>query len=207
MFKSFRDKLFLRRHSGNEFTSLELREFFRTRYAIDIGLYSYGCFDPSRIARGTTIGRYCSFAKSAHIFNGNHGIKFLSLHPYLYNVSLGCVDAETIERTRCTVEDDAWVGHCAAILPSVSRVGRGSVIGAGAVVTQDVPRYAIVAGNPGRIIRYRFSENIIEQIEATRWWEMTRDELVALIKNNPTMVFRPGDYFGGGHDINSQSAG
>jgi virginiamycin A acetyltransferase len=203
MFMSLRDKLFLRRHLKNQFTSQELREFYRERYAIDVGMYSYGCFDSSRIARGTTIGRYCSFAKNTHILNGNHGLEFLSLHPYLFNVSLGCVETETIKRTQCSVEDDVWVGHCATILPSVSHVGRGAVIGAGAVVTRDIPRYAVVVGNPGRIIRYRFSDEIIEQIETTKWWEMNREELVALIRSNPTMVYHPNEYFRLGFNIES----
>lgn len=192
---SFKDRWFLSKHLPHAMTSEELRRFFSERYQINVGLYSYGCFDADRIAKGTTIGRYCSFAASAHIFNGNHGIDFLSLHPYLYNVQLGYVTKETIKRTRCTVEDDVWVGHAAIILPQVELIGRGSVIGAGAVVTRDVPKYAIVAGNPARVIRYRFSEAVIERIEATEWWKMTATDLQALMQEKPEMVFRPADYF------------
>lgn len=197
MFKSLRDKLFLRFHSRDEFTSIPLRKYFLERYEISIGLYSYGCFDPARIARGTTIGRYCSFARTASIFNGNHGIGFLSLHPYLYNVALGFVKTETINRTKCVIEDDVWIGHASIILPSVSLIGRGSIIGAGAVVTRNVPRYAVVVGNPGRVIRYRFTEDIVGMIEETKWWEMDSEELGLLINDNPSLVFGPADYYVG----------
>jgi acetyltransferase-like isoleucine patch superfamily enzyme len=192
---SLRDKWFLRKHLSQQFTSEPLRRLFSERYKIDVGMYSYGCFDESRIARGVTIGRYCSFANTAHIFSGNHGIDFLSLHPYLYNVQLGCVESETIKRTRCVVEDDVWVGHAAIVLPQVELVGRGSVIGAGAVVTRNVPRYAIVAGNPARIVRFRFSEAVIDRIEATEWWKLPLSGLKALIKDHPDMVFCPERYF------------
>lgn len=193
--KALQDKWFLRKHLPEALTSIELRRFFQDRYEIDVGMYSYGCFDASRIARGTTIGRYCSFANSAYVFNGNHGINFLSLHPYLYNVQFGCVEQETIKRTKCTIEDDVWFGHSAIVLPQVESVGRGSVIGAGAVVTRNVPRYSIVVGNPARIVRFRFSQEVIERIEATEWWKKPLTELKLLMREKPTMVFRPADHF------------
>lgn len=195
MLDSIREKLFLRRHLRKQFTSHSLRDFFRKKHAIEVGLYSYGCFDPVRIARGTIIGRYCSFSDSCRILNGNHGVEFISLHPYLYNVGLGCVESETIIRTSCVVGDDVWVGHAATILPSVSSIGRGAAIGAGAVVTKDVPPYAIVAGNPARLIRFRFSPSVIDQIECTQWWNMSALELKHLIATNPEIVFKPEQYF------------
>jgi virginiamycin A acetyltransferase len=200
MLKSLQDKWFLRKHLSQQLTSEPLRCFFKEHYSIVVGLHSYGCFDVSRIPRGTKIGRYCSFANSAVIFNGNHGLDFLSLHPYFYNVQLGCVNHETITRNNCTVEDDVWIGHSAIILPNVRLIGRGAVVGAGAVVTRNVPRYAIVAGNPAKIVRYRFSESVIESIEATEWWNMSLVELKGFIKDQSNMVFRPSDYFAGNCD-------
>lgn len=178
-----------------QFTSLELRKYFSEHHQLDIGLYSYGCFDSQRIARGTLIGRYCSFADTARILNGNHGLDFLSLHPYLYNPSFGFVNEETIERSRCHVQDDVWLGHGSVLLPSVKIVGRGSVVGAGAVVTKNVPPYAIVAGNPAKLIRFRFDQETIDCIERTRWWELSAEELRGLIKSNTEMVFNPGKHF------------
>lgn len=175
-----------------QFTSLELREYFKERHQLDVGLYSYGCFDAQRIAKGTTIGRYCSFADTARILNGNHGMDFISLHPYLYNPAFGFVGAETIQRTRCQVQDDVWLGHGSVLLPNVKFVGRGAVVGAGAIVTRDVPPYAIVGGNPAKIIRFRFAPETIERIERTQWWELSAEELRDLIRSRPGLVFNPG---------------
>ena len=108
---------------------------------------------------------------------------------------MGCVDQETINRAKCSVEDDVWIGHSAIILPKTVVIGRGSVIAAGAVVTRSVPRYAIVAGNPAQIKRFRFSEKIIERIEETEWWKMSCTELKELMKQKQDMVFNPANYF------------
>lgn len=125
------------------------------------------------------------------IFNGNHGLGFLSLHPYLYNTNLGIVAEETIVRKSCLVEDDVWVGHNSVICPSVRSVGRGSVVAAGAVVTKDVPRYALVAGVPARIVKFRFTSATIDKIENSRWWLQDAEHLRALVTQNPTFVYAP----------------
>lgn len=182
---------------GAQLTSMSLRARYKKIYGIEIGLYSYGCFDRKRIPSGTIIGRYCSFASTAFLFNGNHGLGFLTLHPFAYNRALGLVPEETIVRSHCVVEDDVWVGHNAIITPSVKFVGRGSVIAAGAVVTRDVERYSIVAGNPARRIRMRFDESIISKIESTCWWEWDRTELARKIIEQPSLIYDPATYFFG----------
>lgn len=188
-------KLIIKLLKKRQFTSLYLRRLFSKLYNINVGLYSYGCFCPVRIAPGTRIGRYCSIADTVRILNGNHGLDYLTLHPYLYNTSLGLVSKETISRSQCVVEDDVWIGHNAIILPNARRLGRGSVIAAGAVVTKDVPRYAIVAGNPAKIIRMRFENDLIDKIEACRWWEWDKSELSTKIIQEPTMLYQPATYF------------
>lgn len=186
--------LYIKALRKNEFESIKLRNIFLEKYLISVDLYSYGCFDPVRIPKNTKIGRYCSFANTAYIFNGNHGTTFLTTHPYLYNINLALVNEETIERTACTIEDDVWVGHNSIILPTVSRVGRGAVIGAGAVVTKNVPPYAIVGGNPAKIIKFRFTPEIIKKIEETEWWLKDKKWLESRMKTSPELLFDPGSF-------------
>lgn len=191
MIKSLIVKL-LRR---GEFESVLLRKLFTRWYRVDVGLYSYGCFDPLRVPPGTRVGRYCSFSSTCHFFTRNHGVNFLSLHPYLYNATLGMVEQDMIPHRPCVVEDDVWIGHNAIITAGATRIGRGSIIAAGTTVTRSVPPYAIVAGSPGRVIKYRFEPHVIERIETTRWWEKDRNELARLLRAQPNLVFTPERYF------------
>lgn len=195
MIRRLIDKLRGRHDYRDEHTSLALRQKYRAM-GVEIGLYSYGCFDVSRVPAGVTIGRYCSFAPTAQIFLRDHGIDYIGLTAYLYNPVLGVVERNTIPLGSLTIGDDAWLGHNCTILSGVGEIGRGAVVAAGAVVTRPVPPYAIVAGNPARVIRMRFDEATIQAIEATRWWERDLDGLRQLVAENPDLVFAPASYFG-----------
>jgi acetyltransferase-like isoleucine patch superfamily enzyme len=165
---------------GGWMVSMTLRRIFLNYHDVDVGMYSYGgCFDSLRIGAHTKIGRYCSFGRGIWRFNGNHPMKFKSLHPYFYNPEFGLVDQELIHRNELIVGNDVWVGQNAIILPRVERIGDGAVIGAGAIVTKDVPDYAVVAGNPAKVKKYRFSEEIIKKLKAQQWWNKSIEELTA----------------------------
>jgi acetyltransferase-like isoleucine patch superfamily enzyme len=181
---------------AEELNSLALREKFRTE-GVNVGLYSYGCFDLGRVPGGVTVGRYCSFAATAQIFLRNHGIGFIGLTAYLYNETLGIVDHNTIEYARLEIGDDVWLGHNSIILPQVGKIGRGAAIAAGAVVTREVPAYAVVAGNPARVTRMRFDDATIAAIEDSRWWELDLEGLRKLARANPALAFDPAAYFKG----------
>lgn len=173
----------LRLLRGREMTSTFLRRHFLTKYGIKVGLYSYGCFDRWRIPPGTQIGRYCSFAKGVRIINANHPMAALSTHPYLYDPAFGVVSVRAVQEHDVVIGDDVWIGHNALLTPGVKSVGRGAVIGAGSVVTRDVPPYAIVAGVPARLIRMRFEPDVIALLEKSEWWTRDRAELAGLVKD------------------------
>lgn len=163
---------YIERREGGQPYSATIRKIFRDYHRIDIGMYSYGgCFSADNVPDGTIIGRYCSFASEFTILNGNHPAKFKSQHPFFYNPMFGYVNELLITRSKLVIENDVWVGHGAIILPAVTQIENGAIIGAGCVVTGNVPPFAIVAGNPGRIIKYRFDEIMIETIQRSRWWE------------------------------------
>ena len=195
MLRKVLDKLRGRVSLEDELYSLELRDTFAARN-IHIGLYSYGCFDFGRISGGTTVGRYCSFAPTSRVQTRNHPMSYLTMHPVLYDPNLGGVATDNVPIDAVHIGDGAWLGANAVILPSVRSIGRGAVVGAGAIVTRDVPPYAIVVGNPARVLRMRFDQATIDAIEATRWWEKSIEEMRDIIRTNPELAYRPADHLG-----------
>lgn len=185
------DKVRLRLLRRNQYESRALRSWFADRFAIEVGLYSFGCFDPQRIGARTRIGRYCSIATSARIVDANHPLQALTTHPYLYDSSLGVVAANRIDAAWLVIEDDVWIGHNATILPGCKFIGRGAIIGAGAIVTHAVDPYTIVGGVPARPLRRRFPPDVIAAIEQSRWWEADRQSLLRLATDHPEAAFAP----------------
>ena len=185
------EKLRIRWLCRDEYEGTALRRYFAKRWEVEAGLYSYGCFDPWRVPRRTRIGRYCSFARTARILDANHPIDALSTHPYLYEKRFGVVAEDRIDAAWLIIEDDVWLSHNVTISPGCKFIGRGAIIGAGSVVTRDVAPYAIMAGAPARLLRYRFDPATIAAIEASRWWERDKAGLKQLIDAHPEAVFAP----------------
>lgn len=158
--------------------SQTLRRIFATYHRVEVGLYSHGgCFIPRAFPPGTRIGRYCSIAVSATAQSENHPMNLKSSHAFFFNPALGHTRVDIVPHTNLTIGNDVWLGTNAIILPSCSKIGDGAVVGAGSVVNKNIPPYAIVVGNPARVVRYRFSKEVIEELLAAKWWDKPIEEL------------------------------
>ena len=108
----------------------------------------YGpCFEPGNFGNGTRIGRYVSIAPKVRAFQASHPIDRLSTHGFFFNSKLEYVRETNVPFTQLIIEHDAWIGDSVIITPSCRRIGLGAVVGAGSIVTKDVPDFAVVAGN------------------------------------------------------------
>ncbi len=110
------------------------------------------------------IGNYCSIANNVSIGQGEHELDKLSTSSLFYDDAY-----KTLTQKECIIENDVWIGVDSIIKRGV-RIGNGAVIGANSVVTKDVPNFAIVAGVPAKIIRYRFEDNMAKMICESKWW-------------------------------------
>lgn len=146
-----------------------------------ISRYSYCGYDCNFI--NTDIGSFCSIASNVTCGSASHPIHFVSTSPcFLSHKS--CIKKkfskfDYLPVIRTTIDSDVWIGDGVFIKAGVE-VGVGAVIGMGSVVTKDVPPYSIVAGNPASIIRKRFSEEMIEKLLQSKWWDLPEDKLEKL---------------------------
>jgi acetyltransferase-like isoleucine patch superfamily enzyme len=159
---------------GGQMFSATLREVLQRDYGVVAGSYSYGSLlQPGYADVDTVIGRYVSIGPGVRRIGAAHPLAEVSMHPFWYNSTLGFVDKDSdVERTGCVIEHDCWIGANTLILPGCTRIGVGSVIGAGSVVTRDIPDFAIAVGNPARVVRRRFEPADAQRILDSRYWEL-----------------------------------
>lgn len=144
-----------------------------------LGSYSYT--GKNTIALHSSIGSFTSISWNVTLGGANHDYRRGTQHSLLYDPALGFVKKPVYNRYDSTLSigSDVWIGAGAVVLRGV-KIGDGAVIGANCVVTKDVPPYAIYAGNPGKVIKYRYCKEKIEEMLQIKWWAWPEEK----IKNN-----------------------
>jgi chloramphenicol O-acetyltransferase type B len=166
------------------FTSRRLSNMIEQNYPIDIGRYTYGApkvhWTHGDFKYRLKIGAFCSIAADVNIFVGTHGrhtVDFVSTYPIgmIFGRAPHPQPSKSAEGDlSVTIGNDVWLGREATILAGVT-IGDGAVVGARAVVTKDVPPYAIVVGMPAKLLRFRFPEDVVAKLLRLRWWEWDDD--------------------------------
>jgi len=154
---------------------------------IDSDLMDYSYLVKDAQVFNSEIRKFVNIASSVRINPTNHPMWRATLHHFAYrSISHLMADNDDEEislwrkQYRTIIEPDVWIGHGAIVMPGV-KVGTGAVIGSGAIVTKDVADYAIVAGNPAKLIRYRVPENIANALKLVAWWDWSREQIIAAI--------------------------
>lgn len=137
------------------------------------------------------VGKFCSIGGNVFFLTSTHPVKqFVSTHPAFFSTKKQSGKSFTkINRFNeypkkeghkyaIEVGNDVYIGYGVTVIGPVT-IGNGAVLGAGAVVTKDVPAYAIVAGNPAKVIRYRFNQEQIDFLENLCWWDKDDEWLAA----------------------------
>ena len=154
-----------------------------------IGEYSYMSMNSAIVSPDSTIGKFTSIGREVLIGTSSHPINRLTTHPLTYTNKCKRLYGDLVtpkdkiiklSANGCkpvTVGNDVWIGARAIIMDGI-KIGDGAIIGANSVVTKDVPPYAIVAGCPAKLIRYRFSEDVINKLLELCWWDYPKEFIV-----------------------------
>lgn len=178
------------RHKGAVFLSAVI-----DHPRFDVGDYSYAFdFDPPRDWAGRLapylypfsperlkIGRFCQIANGVRFITASANHRYDGISTFPFAIFDGDTAAPPSMPTRfpdTIIGNDVWIGDGAVIMPG-AHIGSGVIVGARAVVSGEIPDYAIVAGNPARIVRMRFADDVIARIRRLEWWNWPIDRIIA----------------------------
>lgn len=169
----------------------EEEQFFRIAevFPLSVGKHTSGKeeFEHGNAYLIEKIGAYCSIAKGVSVV-GNHNLSCVSTSTVFQGIDVDHATAlmdvieeldssELLDQKRCVIGNDVWLGANVVICNGVT-IGDGVIAAAGAVITKDVPDYAVVGGVPARVLKYRYGEEQIKKLKEIKWWEWP-DEKIA----------------------------
>lgn len=155
-------------------------------YSSSVDDYSYigrNCF-----INKTSIGKFCSIADNCNIGLATHPISWVSTSPSFHkgknNLRVNFANHDFVTTKETVIEHDVWIGINVNIVAGVT-IKTGAIIGAGAVVTKDVESYTIVGGNPAKVIRKRFADELTVKLLRSKWWEMDEEKIYSMAQYFP----------------------
>lgn len=132
---------------------------------VKVGSYTYGNLNVITFSDNSclSIGNFVSIAGNvSFLLDTEHYLEHISTYPFAVKIVHSC-DSESFSKGNIIIDDDVWIGYGSTIMSGV-HIGQGAVVATGAVVTKNVPPYAIVGGVPAKVIKYRFSSDMIEEL-------------------------------------------
>ena len=156
---------------ANIYSSAEL-------YKTSVGDFSY--IGRNSIISHTNVGKYCSLGPNLVIGYGDHPTNLVSTSPVFYqsttSLHIKPKKDKFFGHQAVNIGNDVWIGANCVVRNGI-KIGDGAIIGAGAVITKDVPPYAIVVGVPGRVLKYRYENEIIEKLLLIKWWNWDLEKI------------------------------
>lgn len=148
----------------------------RVESVAEIGNHNYFSF---RVMIGNArIANYCSFGPDVKIGQSQHSVDYFTTSQKVSRRAIGF----SMLKNKAEIGNDVWLGANVVVMQGV-KIGDGAVVGANAVVTKDIPPYAIAVGIPAKVVRYRFPEETVYALKQSKWWDYDVEQACEILKN------------------------